>query len=103
MRIENNVELRSYKIVDYLSKDDAINYRNRIQTMIDEEGCNDVNVWTSEHEWLDDDKRYVLFIKGGVDMEKKMSKADLYIELNTIDKKLNHIIDAVGLAEKIES
>lgn len=107
MRIEKSCDVYCFRFVKYLSKNDAMYYRNLIQSLIDKESYKRFDVSMSEYEWLDDDnnERYVILVRAAFDNSDKngMTKADFYIEYNEINKKLDHIFDAVGLSERIES
>lgn len=104
MRIENDCYIHLLRRINFLSRNTAIYYRCRIQSLIDDEHYNNISVNMSEYEWMDDDERYVIIIHGSADTDKKgLSKADIYIECQETDRRLNHIIDAIGISEEIES
>jgi len=91
--------------VKYLSKNDAIYYRNLIRSLIDKESYKRFDVSMSEYEWLDNNERCTILVRAAFDNNDKdsMTKADFYIKYNEVNKELDHIIDAVGLSERIES
>lgn len=99
MRVQNQYNFYLIKWLKYFEKEEACNYRNQIQKLIDDDNISDfvdVDVVTY------DDGRCGICLRGGF-MGYIGSKADLYVRYNDADFKLKHILDTIGLSEKIES
>lgn len=102
MRIENQYTFYLNKWVKYFTKDEAYDYRNRIQKLIDEEDLNDIVDFGMVKY---DEDRYSIYLREGHEFKNKImkSKADIYIKYNAIINRMNYILNAVGLSDKIES
>lgn len=99
MRIENQYSFNLNKWLKFFEKEEACDYRNRIQKLIDDESISnlvDVSIVTY------DDGLCGIFIRGGF-KGYIGSKAELYIRYSDVDWKLKHILETVGLSDKIES
>lgn len=99
MRIKNQYSFNLNKWLKYFGKEEACDYRNRIQNLIDDEDISDIiDVGIVTY----DDGRCAIYLRGGF-KGYIGSKTDLYIRYNNADWKLKHILETVGLSDKIES
>lgn len=99
MRIRNQYSFHLNKWVRYFTKEEAYDYRNKIQKLIDEEDLNDILM--VDFTKYDEDC-YGVYLRSSYNAGME-SKADVYIRYNDAIFKMKHILDAVGLSDKIES
>ena len=99
MRIQNQYSFNLNKWLKFFGKEEACDYRNKIQKLIDDEAISDIiDVGVVTY----NDGLCGILLRGGF-KGYIGSKADLYIRYRDADWKLKHILDAVGLSDKIES
>ena len=100
MRIENQYSFYLNKWIRYCSKEEAYNYRDKIQKLIDDEELSGkISVDITDYI----DGRYGIYLRGGGRLGYIDSRADAFIMYCDVNRKLNYILDAVGISEKIES
>lgn len=99
MRIENQYSYYINKWLKYFGREEALEYRDKIQKLIDDEGIDDlVSVYIVTY----DDGRCCVALRAGF-KGYIGSKADLHVHYSDADWKLKHILETVGLSDKIES
>ena len=100
MHIENQYSFYLNKWIKYCSKEEAYYYRDKIQKLIDDEEltrkiCVDITNYT--------DGRYGIYLRAGDRLGYIDSRADAFILYCDTNRKMNYILDTVGISEKIES
>jgi hypothetical protein len=100
MHIENQYSFYLNKWIKYCSKEKACDYRDKIQKLIDGEGltgkiCVDITDYN--------DGSYGIYLRAGGKLGYIDSRADVFILYCDMNRKMNYILDAVGISDKIES
>lgn len=100
MRIENQYSFYLNKWIKYCSKEEAYDYRDKIQKLIDDEGLTG-KICVDIYNYIDG--RYGIYLRAGDRLGYIDSRADVFILYCDTNRKMNYILDAVGISEKIES
>lgn len=99
MRIENQYSFYLNKWLKYFGKEEAIDYRNKIQKLIDDEAIGKlVKVDIVSY----DDERYGILLRSSFEGYIG-SKAEMHVRYSDADWKMKYILENIGLSDKIES